>query len=44
MIGDREVRNAMAANATRFGRASLNWEKGEEILYREYSVVAARRC
>ena len=29
----------MAANAARFGRNFLNWEKGEEILYREYSAL-----
>ena len=29
----------MAANAQRFGQAFMNWDKGEEILYREYSAL-----
>lgn len=33
------MRNAMAENAARFGRNFLNWEKGEEVLYREYSAL-----
>jgi glycosyltransferase involved in cell wall biosynthesis len=33
----RETRDSMAMNAKNFGRASMNWEKGEETLYREYS-------
>jgi glycosyltransferase involved in cell wall biosynthesis len=36
-LANPTVRNTMAANASRFGQAFLNWEKGEEILYREYS-------
>ena len=36
-LQDRNARSTMAANAARIGRTSLNWEKGEEILYREYS-------
>ena len=31
------TRNSMAANAKRFGQSFMNWEKGEEVLYREYS-------
>ena len=38
IVEDRNARNAMAANAGRHGKTYLNWEKGEEILYREYSV------
>ena len=38
-LEDRSARSAMAANAGRFGRNFLNWEKGEEILYREYSAL-----
>jgi glycosyltransferase involved in cell wall biosynthesis len=38
ILEGRDVRNAMAANAERHGKAYLNWNKGEEILYREYSV------
>jgi hypothetical protein len=29
----------MAHNAAETGRASLNWNKAEEILYREYSAL-----
>ena len=32
-----DVRNEMAANAARFGRSFLNWEKGEEVLREKYS-------
>ena len=38
-LRDREVRNQMSRNAAQMGRASLNWEKAEETLYREYSVL-----
>jgi glycosyltransferase involved in cell wall biosynthesis len=38
-MSDRAVWNRMAANSARFGRTSLNWEKGEEVLYREYSEL-----
>ena len=38
ILEDRNARNSMAANARRHGKAFLNWEQGEEILYREYSV------
>ena len=38
-LDDPAVRNTMAVNAARFGRTFLNWEKGEEILYGEYSVL-----
>lgn len=37
VLSDRGARNSMAANARRFGRVSLNWEKGERILHGEYS-------
>jgi glycosyltransferase involved in cell wall biosynthesis len=36
---DEGQRNTMAANAKRFGSTFMNWEKGEEILYREYSAL-----
>lgn len=36
---DREVRDAMARNAGQCGRTTMNWEKGEGILYREYSAL-----
>ena len=38
-LEDRERRNWMASNARQSGRAEMNWEKGEEILYREYSTL-----
>ncbi len=34
-----QIWNAMAGNAGRCGRTTMNWEKGEEILYREYSAM-----
>jgi glycosyltransferase involved in cell wall biosynthesis len=34
---DLERRKRMADNAGKCGRLSMNWEKGEETLYREYS-------
>jgi glycosyltransferase involved in cell wall biosynthesis len=34
-----EQRNCMAENAKRWGATSLNWEKGEERLYLEYSAL-----
>jgi glycosyltransferase involved in cell wall biosynthesis len=37
VLSDSSVRDSMAASARRFGRASLNWEKGERTLHREYS-------
>jgi len=37
VLSNREARNSMAANAALFGRTSLNWDKGEETLHREYS-------
>jgi len=38
VLGDRRVREDMAENASRVGRTSMNWDKGEEVLYREYSA------
>lgn len=35
------AREAMAANAGRFGREAMNWQKGEEILYQEYARLIA---
>ena len=37
----RGTRDFMGSNAARFGRTSLNWERGEEILHREYSQFFA---
>jgi hypothetical protein len=34
-----EVRDAMAQNAGRCGRTTMNWDKGEEVLYRAYSEL-----
>jgi glycosyltransferase involved in cell wall biosynthesis len=39
VLADRNIRTEMAGNAGRAGRASMNWEKGEEVLYREYSAL-----
>ena len=38
-LGEPELRHTMADNARRWGRTVMNWEKGEEILHREYSVL-----
>lgn len=37
-LEDPELRASMAMNAARFGQAFLNWEKGQQILYSEYSA------
>jgi len=44
-LQDPARRSSMAHNARRFGCAVMNWEMGEEVLYREYSalVTAALR-
>jgi glycosyltransferase involved in cell wall biosynthesis len=34
-----EVRQPFADNAQRFGASSMNWTKGEEALFREYSAL-----
>jgi glycosyltransferase involved in cell wall biosynthesis len=36
-----EVRQTFADNARRFGASSMNWTKGEETLFREYSALLA---
>ena len=36
-LQDGNIRSTMASNAARFGRTFLNWEKGEAILFQEYS-------
>jgi glycosyltransferase involved in cell wall biosynthesis len=41
-LRNRELRSSLAGNARRFGSAVMNWEKGEETLHREYSVLAPR--
>jgi glycosyltransferase involved in cell wall biosynthesis len=33
------VRDRMARNARKWGQTTMNWEKGEEVLYREYSAM-----
>jgi glycosyltransferase involved in cell wall biosynthesis len=39
ILEQRSLRTEMAAKAARFGATFLNWEKGQEILYREYSSL-----
>jgi glycosyltransferase involved in cell wall biosynthesis len=41
LLRDPAIWNSMAANAGRFGRAVTNWERGEEILRREYTALLA---
>jgi len=36
-LEDGALRNTQAENAREFGRAFMNWRKGEEILHQEYS-------
>jgi glycosyltransferase involved in cell wall biosynthesis len=38
-LGDATRRSEMAARARDYGRAFLNWERGEEVLYREYLAL-----
>lgn len=38
-LQDRPTWQRMACNAALYGRQVMNWEKGEEILYREYSAL-----
>jgi glycosyltransferase involved in cell wall biosynthesis len=37
LLENREIRDSMAHRARECGRATMNWGKGEEVLYREYS-------
>jgi glycosyltransferase involved in cell wall biosynthesis len=37
VMESREIRDSMAYNAGECGRATMNWGKGEEVLYQEYS-------
>ncbi len=40
-----EVRQPLACNAKRFGASFMNWTKGEEALFREYSaLLTAELC
>jgi glycosyltransferase involved in cell wall biosynthesis len=39
LLQDPNRRRSMADYARRFGSAHMNWEKGEEVLYREYSAL-----
>jgi glycosyltransferase involved in cell wall biosynthesis len=36
---DQDAREVMARNSRLWGRNSMNWDKGEEVLYREYSLL-----
>jgi glycosyltransferase involved in cell wall biosynthesis len=36
-LADASERSRMAALAAQLGRTAMNWEKGEEVLYQEYS-------
>ena len=38
-LQDSNLRKGLGLRAANFGRTSFNWEKGEEILYREYSKL-----
>lgn len=38
-MGDPKTRSEMASNAGRFGRTVMNWDRGEEVLYQEYSAL-----
>ena len=39
LLEDAGIRQAMASASARVGRTLLHWEKGEEILRREYSLL-----
>ena len=38
-LRDEKLRNSLADNARRHGRSAMNWQKGEEVLYLEYSAI-----
>jgi glycosyltransferase involved in cell wall biosynthesis len=38
-LSDLKVRTTLTGNALKYGSAVMNWEKGEETLYREYSEL-----
>ena len=38
-LSDSHLRDTMAQNARRFGEIAMNWRKGEEVLYAEYSAL-----
>lgn len=40
-LRDEAVRSSMSAQAWRLGRQAMNWEKGSEILLREYAGLTA---
>ena len=42
-LEDRDLRLSMAVNAARAGRSRMNWEKGNHILYQEYSRLLRYR-
>ncbi len=39
VLTDPRRRRVMADNAARVGRISANWDKGEEVLFKEYSAL-----
>jgi len=38
-LADAELRKFMAERAREYGRAVMNWEKGEAVLHRQYSEL-----
>lgn len=38
-LREEKLRSSLADNARRHGRSAMNWQKGEEVLYREYSAI-----
>jgi glycosyltransferase involved in cell wall biosynthesis len=43
VMRDPAKRGLMAVNASRFGQSFANWQRGEEILHREYSGLLGMR-
>jgi len=41
-LRDLGLRNALAQNAKRFGEVAMNWRKGEEVLFAEYSALVPK--
>jgi glycosyltransferase involved in cell wall biosynthesis len=39
LMRDPALRAGWAANSRELGRAEMNWQKGREVLYREYSIL-----
>ncbi|MCX6628939.1 MAG: glycosyltransferase [Candidatus Solibacter sp.] len=38
-LHDEKLRSSLADNARWCGRSGMNWQRGEEVLYREYSAL-----